>query len=83
MLKDNILHAQGRTHCQKLFETGNLLTSKLMFLPDTDIIFLKGVLTVDFLEHKQIIWENLSFSNKIGNILLLKLLKEMEVKRCK
>lgn len=55
MLKDNILHAQGRTHCQKLFETGNLLTSKLMFLPDTDIIFLKGVLTVDLLEHKQII----------------------------
>lgn len=83
MLKDNILHAQGRTHCQKLFETGNLLTSKLTFLPDTDIIFLKGVLTIDLLEHKQIIWENLSLSNKIGNILLLKLLKEMEVKRCK
>ena len=41
----------------------------------TDTIFLKGVLEVDFLEHKQIIWENLSFSNKIGNILLLKLLK--------
>ena len=77
MLKHNILHAQGRTHCQKLFETGNLLTSKLTFLPDTDIIFLKGVLTIDLLEHKQIIWENLSFSNKIGNILLLKLLKEM------
>ena len=46
-----------------------------MFLPYTDTIFFKGVLAVDFLEHKQIIWENLSFSNKIGNILLLKLLK--------
>lgn len=74
-LKDNILHAQDLTHCQKLFETGNFLTSELMFLPYTDTIFLKGVLEVDFLEHKQIIWENLSFSNKIGNILLLKLLK--------
>lgn len=79
MLKDNILHAQDLTHCQKLFETGNFLTSELMFLPYTDTIFF----FLKEFQQWQIIWENLSFSNKIGNILLLKLLKEMEVKRCK